>query len=99
MKKTRTRTSLAALLALPLLAGAAGADGKAEQTVEDLERHWQMTMSEPDAAKQQALLKQHEKMMEQARGMMTHRDMHAESEQRDLENTIELHRSMMDMMR
>ncbi len=96
---TIRRTLLVAVLVAPLSIGSASADSGAGEAVEKMEHHWQALITEPDAAKRQAMMMEHEKMMEQAQGMMMHRDMHTPAEQADLQHTIEMHRSMMDMMR
>lgn len=93
------------LLITPLLSGVAYADEDLGDAMERMEKHWQMMVSEPDAMKRQAMMGEHEKMMEQSQGMMMHDgksmhgDMHSAPERIDLQNMLDLQRNMMDMMR
>lgn len=75
-----------------------------EQWRERMQQHWQQVISEEDARKRRALLREHEELMEKAteamgmdRRMGGHMGKNGHHD--ELMNRIDMHRHMMDMMR
>ncbi len=96
------------MLAAPATAGSAekNMSEDAAQTVQRMETHWQTLIRERDPAKRKALIAEHRQMMAEAKaapgakpdGSM---DGHGQGGTMgsDLQNTMELHSMMLDMMR
>lgn len=106
-KLNKARTMF--LLGVMSLAGplAATAD-EADDYMARMEKHWQNTMETQDPQRRQAMLAEHAEMMKQGQmlidreqsqaGHMGMGGMNHHGHYMDLQNTIDLHRHMMDMM-
>lgn len=104
MNKLRTTFLLGVMsLAGPLTATA----GEADDYMARMEQHWQATIETQDPQRRQALLAEHEEMMKQGQMIIDreqsqtgHAGMNGmhHGHDMDLQNTIDLHRQMMDMM-
>lgn len=75
------------------------------QWMERMQKHWQQVIQETDPQKRQALMREHEQIMSQAvgpqgeGGAMDGNQMGMNGVHRDMMNTVDMHRHMMDMMR
>lgn len=98
------------MLAAPAIAGSAekNMSEDAAQTVQRMETHWLTLIRERDPAKRKALIAEHSQMMTEARtalGAKPAMDDHGHGgtmgsdHRHDLQNTMELHSMMLDMMR
>lgn len=115
MKRISVFTRAIAVGAIALSVSANISAGQAKQapgsqpSLEAMEHHWQSVINERDTARRQVLIQEHRRMMAEAQstaknkgapsqagkmGTMMQDPMH-----RDLQNTIEMHSIMLDMMK
>lgn len=102
----------ALMLAAPAVAGSAEKNVSEDvaQTIQRMETHWRILIRERDPAKRKALIAEHRQMMTEAKtalgakpdGSMDdhgHGGTMGSDHRHDLQNTMELHSMMLDMMR
>ena len=79
------------------------------QTVQRMESHWQTLVREPDPTRRKALIAEHRQMMVETRATMDvkpsmpagdhgHKGMSEKHHHHDIQNTVELHTMMLDLM-
>lgn len=99
------------LLSAPLISFGAK-DKKADeaaQTVQHMQAHWQSLVREPDPTRRKALIAEHRQMMLETRATMDakpsmpagdhgHKGM-SKKHHHDIQNTMELHTMMLDLMK
>ena len=78
---------------------------EAAQTVQRMESHWQTLVRELDPARRKMLIAEHRQMMVETRatmdakpGMPGHKGMSEKHHHHDIQNTLELHTMMLDLM-
>ena len=115
MKQISVLTRAIAVGAIALSVSGGISAGQAKQTqgsqpsLEALEHHWQRVINERDTARRQVLIQEHRRMMAEAQSTTKNKSTPPKAGEmgtmmqvpthRDLQNTIEMHSIMLDMMK